>query len=259
MSLAETRKSGRLGRDDASADIATGHDDARYALVVEDHALTRAFVKDVLVRSRFEVMSAGDAAEALALLDEFDFDVAVVDLHLGQGPSGTLIIDRLQSDSEWTAVVVLTSFGSPSLVDIGREEIPGVEYVQKSQITGGADLAEAVERATSGRFRTTVGSEGSEYVLTPAQAAILSLIARGLSNDAIAVELDMSRRAVEHAIRRLFRALNLEPHDMTSRRIQAVNIYRTGSIRVARRKPVHDATATCDVGSEIDTDAEIQA
>ena len=61
--------------------------------------------------------------------------------------------------------------------------------------------------------------------LTPRELEILSLVARGHSNQAIADELIMTKRAVEKHINAIFLKLGLTHATDVSRRVKAALIY----------------------------------
>ena len=51
-------------------------------LVVDDQEAVREFTRKILVRAGYEVALAGNGAEALAALDEADFDLILMDAHM---------------------------------------------------------------------------------------------------------------------------------------------------------------------------------
>ena len=62
--------------------------------------------------------------------------------------------------------------------------------------------------------------------LSPYQVRVLELMARGMSNIAIADELGVSRRAIENQVSRLMQALGLgRDNDAVAARVCAVLIY----------------------------------
>jgi two-component system, NtrC family, response regulator AlgB len=57
------------------------------------------------------VVGVGNAADALAEVQRQSFDLAFVDLRLGQA-DGMDLIPVFRSDSPWTKVVVITAYAS---------------------------------------------------------------------------------------------------------------------------------------------------
>ena len=51
-------------------------------LVVDDQEAVREFTRKILARAGYEVALAGNGAEALAALDEADFDLILMDVHM---------------------------------------------------------------------------------------------------------------------------------------------------------------------------------
>ena len=64
--------------------------------------------------------------------------------------------------------------------------------------------------------------------LTRRELELLGLIAQGKSNQAIAAELFLSKRAVEKHIHSIFMKLGLAQQDDVSRRVKAALIYLAG-------------------------------
>ena len=57
-------------------------------LVVEDEPLVRALLTSLLEADGFQIKSASNAAEARSATKDFDPRVAILDIELGDGPSG---------------------------------------------------------------------------------------------------------------------------------------------------------------------------
>jgi DNA-binding NarL/FixJ family response regulator len=64
--------------------------------------------------------------------------------------------------------------------------------------------------------------------LTPREHDILRLLAEGRSNQAIAAELALSTRTVEHGINAIFGKLGLRQSDDVNRRVKAALLYLAG-------------------------------
>lgn len=61
--------------------------------------------------------------------------------------------------------------------------------------------------------------------LTPREREVLSLMARGKSNRAIADDMTLTKRAVEKHIGSIFMKLMLDDEEVVSRRVAAVLVY----------------------------------
>lgn len=80
-------------------------------LVVEDNSLLRHHLTERLTESGFHLLSAADGSEAEYLVEEYDVDVAIVDLGL-PGLDGLELIQRLRSGGEVFPILVLTARGN---------------------------------------------------------------------------------------------------------------------------------------------------
>lgn len=77
------------------------------ALIVDDEAAIRRFLRSVLVAEAFEVEEAGDLAGALKLAGSMKFDLAVLDLGLPDGNGADLIAPMRAAGAP--AVIVLSA------------------------------------------------------------------------------------------------------------------------------------------------------
>jgi len=82
------------------------------ALVVDDEERVRYILEETLRRVGHIVVTASSGEEALDLLRDTSFDVAVVDLNLGGHVDGLRILESLRWRWPGTAVVILTAHGS---------------------------------------------------------------------------------------------------------------------------------------------------
>ena len=91
----------------------------RRILVVDDDASIRTLVKIVLERAGYDVTTARDGREAIALLAASDYDVVLLDVIMPH-VSGLVVVDELRRNH--TAVLahtyLLTGADSASLVDL---------------------------------------------------------------------------------------------------------------------------------------------
>ncbi len=80
-------------------------------LIVEDEATLRTNIARYLTREGYDVHPVGDAETALALLDEFEFDVVLTDLRL-PGVSGLAVLECVQTTQPEAVVLLMTAYAS---------------------------------------------------------------------------------------------------------------------------------------------------
>ncbi len=91
-------------------------------LIVDDNTDARVLLGDLLAMSGHEVKTAGDGPEALALLDTFDADVAVLDIGL-PGMNGLELATKVRALRRGPSVrlLAMTGYGQPSDKAASRE------------------------------------------------------------------------------------------------------------------------------------------
>ena len=88
----------------------------RRLLVVEDEPLMASLLSQVLTASGFDVETAGDVLEARAAIRNFDPDGILLDISLGDGPSGLDLAHVLHAQRPDIAIIVLTKYPDPRVV-----------------------------------------------------------------------------------------------------------------------------------------------
>jgi len=189
-------------------------------LVVDDQALVREGLMTLLeaVPDITPVAAAADGEEAVALCSRHRPDVVLMDLRMPRldGVEATRRIREAQPDTE--IVVLTTHADDDSILDALRAGARG--YLTKD--AGIAEISRAVHAAADhhalldpvvqARLIAAAGA-GSRPApapaslpddLTPREAEVLSLIARGLSNAEIAATLVVSEATVKTHINHLF-------------------------------------------------------
>jgi DNA-binding NtrC family response regulator len=112
-------------------------------LVVDDEEALAELIASALGDAGYDVGVAHSLAEAGALLDEREFDVALLDMHLPDG-NGTEVLRRLVNEGAATEVVMLTGNRDvASAVEVMK--LGASDYLVKP--TPLADLEHAVARA----------------------------------------------------------------------------------------------------------------
>jgi len=203
-------------------------------LVVDDDAFTRRLMCSVLSARGQQVRACASASEAMAIIEQDEPDCIVCDLDLGSAFSGIDLLARLRSQRPWIGLIALTAHRDPALVGAGS--LPeGVPYLVKSDVDDLDQLA-GIVAGTIGPREAAGAVPGQPQAgvarVSGAQAAVLGLVAQGLSNEAIANQRGVSVRAVEYMLRRIYASLGLEPDDGRNARVDAIRIWRQGRVRV---------------------------
>ena len=95
-----------------------------HILIIEDEALVAMELRFVLEDLGHEVVATvADAASALAIVRETDIDLALVDIHLSDGPTGVALGRKLGQDF---GVSVLFMTANPGMVRNGVAGTIGV-------------------------------------------------------------------------------------------------------------------------------------
>jgi DNA-binding NarL/FixJ family response regulator len=205
----------------------------------EDSVLLREGIARLLKDAGFDVVAqAGDADDLLRKVRAHKPDVAIVDIrmpptHTDEGLRAAQII---RAELPNTAVLVLSQYVEQDYaVQLLSESAEGVGYLLKDRVAdvdrfidairrvadGGSALDPEVVSQMLGRRR----SAGPLTELTPREREVISLMAEGRSNHAIAAELVITDRAVEKHVTGIFSKLNLLSTADDHRRVLAVLAY----------------------------------
>lgn len=200
---------------------------AHKVLVVEDSDFTRLSISQTLKAEGFEVAAEATASQALALAQRWHPDIAVLDLHLGPGPTGIDLARVLRRDNHQLGIVILTSYDDPRMLNGSLPEPPaGTQYITKRSITAPADLVRAMANAI--RSHVVKPAHAAQTVLTTLtnyQHEVLRLIAAGYSNQRIALTLTRSVKAVESSVNRLVKTLDIPNGSDVNQRVLLARAY----------------------------------
>lgn len=201
----------------------------RRILVVEDEGLMSALLLKVLEESGFQVRTAADVLEARRLVDEFDPDAALLDIDLGDGPSGLDLAHVLQIQYPHIALVFLTKHPDLRSAGVPEDQLPEhCGFLRKDMISDSQYLVDAINSVMVDQqrgFRHDLRPERPLANLTIAQMEVLRLAAQGLTNSAIARSRGVSERAVERMLQLVFAELAIESGGDLNPRVEAVRRY----------------------------------
>ncbi|WP_431219644.1 response regulator [Leifsonia xyli] len=201
----------------------------RRVLVVEDHALMRSLVADAFGRRGFDVTPAASTAEALALAESADPDLLVTDIDLGQRPNGVELATILRARAPHVAVMFLSNLSREAAAAQARSVVAGASFVNKSAVESVEELVDAAEAVLADRpvSRESAGTDARSRLLalTAGQLETTRLLAAGLTNAEIARQRNVTVRAVEKSVERVFAALGLAGGERTTPRVAAATLY----------------------------------
>ena len=186
-------------------------------IVVEDDEFTRFTLSATLKSRNFEVIAeAKNAGEAMVKSKANRPDVALLDLDLGQGPTGIDLSVVLRKNFPNIGIVFLTSYKDPRLLRSSLPELPvGSIFLIKQEINNPDVLELKIREAFM--FKTVNANESPkiESEFTDSQIETLKLLAQGLSNSEIAKRRFVTEKAVELTIARLAKKFDI-PYDSAS-------------------------------------------
>jgi len=195
-------------------------------VVADDHSLTLQGVSDSLLSHGMSVVGRGKtAAEAVELVKKHRPDALVTDLDFGLGPTGLDIAESLRASFPRLGIVVLSAYGDPRLHSESLVSAPaGVVYLIKQQVASTAQLAEAIRVSIDKAAKAEAG-ELPAINLTSVQIAVLRLVAKGLSNHAIAQELSVTEDSVSKTINRMLKRLGIAQDSGVNSRAALLHSY----------------------------------
>ena len=199
----------------------------RRVLFVEDDPFSRGLVADTLRHAGFEVTTATSAREASERFDKVDPDALVVDVNLGPGPDGLELANALRSRAPYLAVLVLTRFPSPAVAGMVHRLPPHAAFLSKDSAEDPSAIVAALESALADDLPAVsdIAPESPLARLTPAQMAVLRMVAEGWTNAEIAAKRGSTVRAIEKLIHRTTVALGITEDARRNARVEAVRYY----------------------------------
>lgn len=197
------------------------------ALVIEDDDLMRVSLVAALASAGVEVVaSAKTSDEALELAHTHFPQVALVDLHLGRGPTGVDVAHELRKNDPRIGIVFLTSFEDPRLIAETKPLPQGSQYLLKKDVGSIDEIVVAITASLEGKNRrisTELPSNMSQ--LSDVQLETLRLVAQGLSNTEIARRRQVTEKSIEASITRLLKSLNIPRDEGSNQRVQLARLY----------------------------------
>lgn len=205
----------------------------RRLLVVEDEPLTASLLAEVLASHGFEVETAADVLEARAAVRGFDPDAALIDISLGDGPSGLDLAYVLHEQRPDIALLFLTKHPDHRTAGVAAGDLPvGCGFLRKDRVRDTGYLMSSIEAVLTDRgdaVRDDRDPAKPLARLTGKQLHVLRLMAMGYTNDAIARMMNAARSSVERWVMEIFRVLDIDTKGDVNPRVEAVRQFVAAS------------------------------
>ena len=206
-------------------------------MVVEDEPLSKLLLSKSLSSAGFRVVgTATNGSDAMRIFREHKPQVALLDINLGDGPTGLDIAAALRKNSLHIGILFVTSLTDVRVLKPNLPHAPLTSaYINKAELSDISNLIEHVRKAfelanidstTSGKL---VPLKITSEPFTDLQIELMRMISQGLSNAAIADARFTTVKSVENAISRLAKKLNIANDESSNQRVLiAKKFYKLG-------------------------------
>jgi DNA-binding NarL/FixJ family response regulator len=208
-------------------------------VIADDSLLVREGIASLLRRAGFDVVAeASTGDEAVTLVDEYAPELAIVDIRMPptHTDEGLQAAHEIRARHPQIGIVILSQHVEVGIAMRLLAETPeGLGYLLKDRVTAIEDFTSTLRRVAAGgsaldpkvidQLLASRRDEGPLSALSAREREVLSLIAEGLSNRAVADRLVITEGAVQKHVRAVFAKLGLAPGDEAHRRVLAVLTY----------------------------------
>jgi DNA-binding NarL/FixJ family response regulator len=210
-------------------------------IVADDAVLLREGLIRLLSENGHEVVAAvGDGPSFVAACLALTPDVSIVDVRMppSHTDEGLRAAVTVRQSLRGSPILVLSQYVEVSYADdLLADRAGAIGYLLKDRVAEVADFLDALKRVAAGGTVLDPEVVGQLVVrrgrapldsLTPREREVLSLMAEGKSNTAIARQLVVTDGAVEKHVKNIFTKLDLPPDEEQHRRVLAVLTYLRG-------------------------------
>ena len=209
-------------------------------MIAEDSVLLREGITRLLVDAGEEVVAGfGDADALVAALADDQPDLVVLDVRMPPSFTDEGVRAALRIRGRWPSIGILVlsqyveeRYATELISGDAVDGVGGVGYLLKDRVADVRDFVDALRRVGDGgtvldpevvtQLLARARQQDPLERLTPRERTVLSLMAEGRSNAAIAQALVVSDGAVEKHVSNIFTKLDLPPAPEDHRRVLAV-------------------------------------
>jgi DNA-binding NarL/FixJ family response regulator len=198
----------------AATAVAGRRDGVSRVLIVDDHDFARmGLVSAVRLLGCEVVAEVATAKEAVRAARLTTPDVALLDLDLGEGPSGIDLAHALRRLCPAIGLVVISAYEDPRLLGVGQQALPD-------------DIVYLVIRAALRHEAVPAAPTPELSSLSAQQIEIMRLVAAGCSNVEIARQRSISEPAVAKAVARLIRHFGIQAGTSQNQRVLIAHLFQ---------------------------------
>jgi DNA-binding NarL/FixJ family response regulator len=223
-------------------DAENASQDHPQVVIAEDSGLLREGLARLLIDAGLDVVAKVDDGPSLIAAAEWHRpDVAVVDVRMPPGyrDEGLRAAIEIRRRVPSLSVLVLSQYVEERYgAELLESGAAGVGYLLKDRVADVSDFVAAVREVASGgtvldpevvsQLLSRRRRDQRLAALTSREREVLSLMAEGRSNHAVARELYITEGAVEKHVKNIFGKLELAQTDDNHRRVLAVLTYLRG-------------------------------
>lgn len=212
-------------------------------LVIDDHALFRVGLQELLERRGIEVIAEGDCLKGIEIVAQEKPDVVLLDMRMPD-MNGTEVLSVLRKHYPNMPISMLTTSREEAdvidalqggaqgylLKDMEPDElIDALQRIVKGNTVVAKELTSVLAKAVQGESQRATAQTSSLDDLTPREREILCHLADGQSNKVIARNLGISDGTVKLHVKAILR--KLEVHSRVEAAVIAVeqNLCSRGS------------------------------
>lgn len=201
----------------------------RKALIVEDEPLVASLIASALSQAQFESRQAESVAAALVALKTFDPDLVLLDINLGEGPSGIDLAHHLRRESPDVSILILTKSPDVRSSPAGTSEVPaGCGFLRKESVGDLRYLLDCIEKVMQDDktpVRQDLDPMRPLAELTNKQVDLLRLLALGYTNQELAERLGVAAKTIEQRLTLVFKVLGVDQLEGINPRAEAIRIF----------------------------------
>lgn len=203
--------------------------EGRRILIVEDEDLLASLLSETLVTHGFVVETASNVVRAREAVREFDPDAVLLDISLGEGPTGVDLAYALHKRHPEIAIIFLTKHPTPKAAGLSKADLPpDCGFLRKDLVRDTGYLLASIDAVMTNRGGDVRHDREASALIAGLDAKhleILRLISIGYTNEQIGKLKGASQTTVERWCAEVFRALGIDTKGIVNPRVEAARRY----------------------------------